>query len=116
MMMKSEGVQEKGHLQINKNMIIELTDLHLRLQKDPKEAEYMATYYHTLPYIVELRAKSKVKDIPEIETCFTAMYGYLLLKIQKKEISKETQAAVNQIGKLLRLLTEKYKTMDQEEE
>ncbi|OPZ15030.1 MAG: hypothetical protein BWZ06_00534 [Bacteroidetes bacterium ADurb.BinA261] len=116
MMMKSEGVQEKGHLQINKNMIIELTDLHLRLQKDPKEAEYMATYYHTLPYIVELRAKSKVKDIPEIETCFTAMYGYLLLKIQKKEISKETQAAVNQIGKLLRLLTERYKTMYQEEE
>jgi very-short-patch-repair endonuclease len=44
------------------------------------------------------------------------MYGYLLLKIQKKEISKETQAAVNQIGKLLRLLTERYKTMYQEEE
>jgi very-short-patch-repair endonuclease len=44
------------------------------------------------------------------------MYGYLLLKIQKKEISKETQAAVNQISKLLRLLSEKYKTMYQEEE
>ncbi|MDT9694135.1 DUF4924 family protein, partial [Streptomyces sp. P9(2023)] len=28
LMMKSEGVQERGHLQINKNIVIELTDLH----------------------------------------------------------------------------------------
>ena len=27
-MMRIEGVMEKGHLQINKNVIIELTDLH----------------------------------------------------------------------------------------
>jgi len=114
-MMKSEGVQEKGHLQINKNIIIDLTDVHLRLLKNPKESEYIGIYYNTLPYIVELRSKSAENEIAELETCFTALYGYLLLKIQKKDISKETQAAVSQITSLLRLLSKKYKEIDQEE-
>lgn len=115
MMMKSEGIQEKGHLQINKNIVIELTDLHLHLLKDPTESPYIASYYKTLPYIVELRAKSGQKDISEIETCFTALYGYLLLKLQKKAVSSDTQSAVNQITKMIALLSEKYKTMDNKE-
>ena len=116
MMMKSEGVQERGHLQINKNIIIELTDLHLRILKDSTESEYIGVYYNTLPYIVELRSKAANKDVVELETCFTALYGYLLLKVQKKEISKETQAAVTQITSLLRLLSKKYREMDMQEQ
>lgn len=116
MMMKSENVQKTGHLQINKNIIIDLTDAHLRLLKDPQESTYIAAYYKTLPYIVELRAKSLQPNVPELETCFTALYGYLLLKMQKKEISHETQQAVEQITKLLALLSEKYKTIDNEEQ
>lgn len=116
MMMKSEGVQERGHLQINKNIIIELTDLHLRLLKDSTESEYIGVYYNTLPYIVELRSKAANKDVVELETCFTALYGYLLLKVQKKEISKETQVAVTQITALLRLLSKKYREIDLQEQ
>lgn len=116
MMMKQEGVQQEGHLQINKNLIIDLTDAHLRLLKDPKESEYIALYYHTLPHIVTLRAKAGDKQLPELETCFTALYGYLLLKLQKREITGETQAAVAQITTLLRLLSKKYQTIDQQKE
>lgn len=114
MMMKSEGVREKGHLQINKNLITDLTDLHLRLLKDACESEYIGTYYHTLPHIVALRAKSGSSDISEIETCFTALYGYLLLKFQHKEISGDTQAAIAQIITLLRQLSKKYLTYDKD--
>lgn len=35
-MMHDEGVMEKGHIQINRNVIIWLTDLHLRLLRSPK--------------------------------------------------------------------------------
>jgi hypothetical protein len=115
LMMKSEGVQKEGHLQINKNILIDLTDVHLRLLKDPKESEYIGTYYNTLPHIVALRVKSGNKKVSELETCFTALYGYLLLKLQKREISGETQAAVAQITALLRLLSIKYRTIDNEE-
>ena len=108
-MMRSEGVKEKGHIQLNKNIIIQLTDLHLRLLKSPKETLYHATYYQTLPFIVELRSKSGGADVPELETCFAALYGYLLLKMQQKEISEETMTAIKQISGFLALLSEKYK-------
>ena len=116
MMMKSEGVQKEGHLQINKNLIIELTDTHLRLLKDPRESEYIAVYYNTLPHIVELRAKSGDNPMSEVETCFTALYGYMLLKLQKRSISPETEAAVEQISALIRLLSAKHRTIDQKKE
>lgn len=115
-MMKTEGVQTKGHLQVVKNLIVELTDLHLRLLKDPKESVYITTYYKTLPYIVELRAKSGNTDTPELEACFTALYGYMLLKVGKKEITKATQEAVDQISNFIKLLSIKYKTDDTKEE
>lgn len=108
-MMKLENVQEKGHLQINKNVISDLTDLHLRLLKSPREAEYIASYYKTLPFIVELRSHNEDKSILELETCFSALYGVLLLRLQKKEISGETQAAIAQISSFLRQLAMKYK-------
>lgn len=108
-MMRSEGVKESGHIQLNKNVIITLTDLHLRLLKSPKEMIYGAAYYKTLPYIVQLRAKSSGNDIPELETCFTAVYGYLMLRMQGKEISAETLDGIKQISTFLALLAEKYR-------
>ena len=108
-MMRQEGVMERGHIQLNKNVIIALTDLHLRLLKSPKEMIYGSMYYKTLPYIVQLRAKSGGEDIPEIETCFTAVYGYLVLRMQGKEVSAETVEAIKQISAFLALLAEKYK-------
>ena len=108
-MMRSEGVKESGHIQLNKNVIITLTDLHLRLLKSPKEMIYGAAYYKTLTYIVQLRAKSGGNDIPELETCFTAVYGYLMLRMQGKEISAETLDGIKQISSFLALLAEKYR-------
>ncbi|MDR1745890.1 MAG: DUF4924 family protein [Tannerella sp.] len=108
-MMRSEGVTEKGHIQLNKNVLIMLTDLHCRLLKDPKEMVYGALYYKTLPYIIELRSKSGGTEIPEIETCLTAIYGYFVLRMQKKEIKPETMEAIRQINMFLSLLAEKYK-------
>ena len=108
-MMRSEGVQEKGHIQLNKNVIISLTDLHLSLLKSPKEMIYSAAYYKTLPYIVQLRAKSGGEDLPELETCFNAIYGFLLLKMQGKTISSETMEGIKQISSFLALLAEKYR-------
>lgn len=108
-MMHREDVSQNGHLIINKNVISELTDLHLRLLKAPDESDYSAAYYKTLPFIVELRSKSPDKNIPELETCFAALYGYLLMRLQKKEISGETQAAISQISSFLRILSQRYK-------
>ena len=108
-MMRLEGVAEKGHLQLNKNVIIALDDLHRRLMANPKFAAYNAQFYHTLPYIVELRSKAGEQKAGEIETCFNALYGILMLRLQGKEISKETLDAASQISKFLALLAHYYK-------
>lgn len=108
-MMRREDVVEKGHLIINKNVISELTELHNRLLKSPQETEYTEAYYKTLPFIVELRSKTQDKNTPELETCLAALYGFLLMRLQKKDISGETQSALSQISSFLRLLSLKYK-------
>ena len=107
-MMRGEGVMENGHIQINKNIMAELTDLHLRLLKTPQETVYGSLYYKTLPAIVQLRSKSAGNDISEIETCFTAVYGFLLLKMQGKEISSETTESVKLISNLLTFLAARF--------
>ena len=112
-MMRSEGVMESGHIQLNKNVIIVLTDIHLRLLKNPEETVYQALYYKTLPCIVQLRTKSGGVEMLEMETCFTALYGYLLLRLQKKEIHPETLEAVKQIHTFLYYLAEKFKEDDE---
>ena len=88
-MMRREEVMEKGHLQI-------------------KFPYYNSAYYKALPYIVELRAKGADKEEPELETCFEALYGILLLKLQKKEISGETGKAQEAISTLLAMLSNYY--------
>ena len=108
-MMLREGVKEKGHLQINKNVILALEDLSKRLLADPKFASYAAQYYHTLPLIVELRAKAGDEKADELETCFNALYGILMLRLQGKEISEETLQAATQISKFLAVLSAYYK-------
>jgi len=108
-MMKQEGVVENGHLQLNKNVILELTDLHNSLMASPQESFYNMAYYKVLPLIVELRAKSGSHETGEIETCMNAMYGLLMLKLQKKEITEETLEATESISKYLRILASKYK-------
>lgn len=107
-MMRQEEVMEKGHLQINRNIITWLTDLHLQLMRSPKFPYYNSAYYKALPYIVELRAKGANKEEPELETCFEALYGILLLKLQKKEISEETKKAQEAITGLLAMLSGYY--------
>jgi len=72
------------------------------------------TYRKVLPLIVELRAKPGGTDYSEIETCLNVLYGVLLLRLQKKEVSQQTTVAVGLISELLRMLSAKYK-QDKEE-
>ncbi len=113
-MMHREDVSAKGHLQLNKNGLIQLDDLHLRLLKDPKHPDYAAEFYKTLPYIVELRSKQGDNKTGEIETCFTALYGALMLKLKGVEISKETTTALTQISRFIAVLAHYYQ-LDQED-
>ena len=107
-MMRAEGVKEQGHLQINRNVLQELTELHARLLASTRYPFYNAAYFKALPFIVELRQKNGHKDEPELETCFEALYGVLLLRLQKKEITPATETALKAISGFLSMLAGYY--------
>lgn len=114
-MMRREGVEKSGHLQINRNILGQLVALHQALLADPKFADYSAEFYRTLPYIVELRSKSGEAKAGEIETCFNALYGMLLMRLQQKELTPQTLDAIKQISRFIALLAHDFK-LDEEEQ
>ena len=113
-MMNQEGCREKGHLQINKVTLQMLIDLHNQLLASPKFPFYYTAYYKVLPFIVELRNRGANKDENEIETCLDSLYGVMLLRLQKKTVSPDTQHAVKEITTFIGMLSDYYKK-DKEE-
>ena len=107
-MMLTEGKRQSGHLQINENVLGNLSELHQRLLKEGNDAIYTSCFYSTLPYIVELRGREGEQKVSELETCFTALYGLMILRMQQREVSEQTRAAMQQISKFIALLADKY--------
>lgn len=112
-MMTEEGCREAGHIQINKVVMQTLTELHQQLLASPKFPFYNAEYYKVLPFIVELRTRGD-KEIGEIETCFNALYGVMMLRLRKQEITQDTLVAVKEITTFVGMLSDYYKK-DKEE-
>lgn len=113
-MMRREGVTERGHLQINRNVMASLIELHKALLADPKYGEYSSLFYQTLPYIVDLRARAGQAAEDEISTCFTALYGMLLLRLKGKEISPQTADAIRQITRFIATLSSYFHKNEKE--
>lgn len=115
-MMREEGVTEHGHLQINKNVIEGLAEVHELLIDNAKYPYYRQMYYKVLPYIVELRAKQDAASkedgmgvAQELELCFELLYGVMLLRLQKKTLSEETQTATKDVSVFLGQLSDYWK-------
>lgn len=106
-MINQEGKREKGHLQINQIVVQDVSDLHAQLLQNSKFPFYNAEYYKVLPFIVELRNRGS-KDVGEIETCLNALYGTMMLRLQKKPISPETAHAVKEITTFIGMLSDYY--------
>ncbi|WP_027450266.1 DUF4924 family protein [Xylanibacter brevis] len=113
-MMNEEGCRAQGHLQINKVTLQLLSELHAQLLASPKFPFYNTAYYKVLPFIVELRNHGANKEEGEIETCLNLLYGVMMLRLQKKEVSTSTSHAVKEVSTFIGMLSDYYKK-DKEE-
>ena len=113
-MMNEEGCREQGHLQINRVTLQLLAELHQQLLASPKFPFYSTAYYKVLPFIVELRNRGARKEDNEIETCLNLLYGVMMLRLQKKEVTTNTQHAVQEVSTFIGMLSDYYKK-DKEE-
>ncbi|MBR7018291.1 MAG: DUF4924 family protein [Prevotella sp.] len=115
-MMNQEGCREGGHLQINQIVLQQLVELNAQLLSSSKFPFYNSEYYKVLPFIVELRQKTgdrrqetgDGRQESEIETCFNALYGVMMLRLQKKEISQNTLHAIKEITTFIGMLSDYY--------
>lgn len=107
-MMNSEGCRENGHLQINKIVIQQISELSAELLASSNFPFYNSEYYKVLPFIVELRKRGADKEENEIETCFNALYGVMMLRLQNKPVSPDTEHAIKEITTFIGMLNDYY--------
>jgi hypothetical protein len=111
-MMQKEGVQDKGHMQFLTNLINDLNELHLKLMETGIEKAYVSEFQTVSGLITELNLKGKVVN-NDVQTSLDAVYGFLLLKMQKKEITAETTEAIKRLSKWLGILSKLFKDFEE---
>lgn len=110
-MMEKERIQQKGHLQFLLNLINNLNELHLKLMESEIDKTYVSEFQSVSGLITELNLKgNSVKN--DVQTSLDAVYGFLLLKMQKKEITEETSFAIGRINNWLRTLSKLFKDFE----
>lgn len=107
-MMRTENAQEAGHIQLNKNIVIQLNDFHAEVLQSGMLHDYNSRFNRLRPFLSQLRSKQNDSEISDIELCFNFLYGIMTLRMQKAEITPETLQVKDEIGKFMGLLNEYY--------
>lgn len=106
--MKKQQLEEKGHLAEINELITELSFLHNSLLNLYNDTAYIRLHQLAENNISALQKRSGGAHICDITTCLNGLYGLLLLRLQKKEISKDTAQAMTTFSRMLGLLSKKY--------
>lgn len=110
-MMEKEGKQEKGHLQFLSNLVNDLYEFHLRLMHTEADPMYVSVFKAVAGLVNELKQKNPAAE-NDVQVAIDGVYGYLLLKIQKKEITPETGEAVKRLSQWLGNLSKLFKDFE----
>ena len=108
--MKSQNLQQTGHLAFTRDIITELTLLHQTLLRTFRDKSYNPLYNNARADIYDLQ-KKQPENSTEIEACINGMFGLWMLKLSKKNISSQTQQSFERITKLLSRLGKNYHEM-----
>ena len=111
-MMEKEGIEEKGHLQFLTNLIGDMNQFHIRLMNTGTEKIYIQNFKSVSGVLTELKQKNDSAQ-NDIQLGLDTIYGFLLLKMKKAEVSEGTQNAVKQISQWLKNLSKLYKEFEE---
>ena len=109
-MMHQENIMASGHLQLAKNALSELEELHDDILQ--QEVTYRAAMLRLTPALNLLKAKTNTPTMSDIEACLILLYQVMLLRLQQREISTETEETQKQATQVLQYLSKTYR--DQE--
>ena len=111
LMMEKERIKEKGHLQFLTNLIGDINEFHIKLMNTGTEKNYVQNFKSVSGLITELKQKNKIAK-NDIQLGLDTVYGFLLLKMKKAEISDGTINAVKQLSQWLGVLSKLYKDFE----
>ena len=109
--MKEQNKQKSGHLLDLNEILVELSFLHNTLLGQVNDIKYTKLVEAAQPFMEEFKQKSNLKDKNDVELLFGAMYMKLLLRLQKKDISPETEEAFDSMRIMLAFLSQAYHKM-----
>ena len=110
-MMDKERIRENGHLQFLKNLINDINEFHLKLLQTEKDQMYVQIYRAVAGLLTELKLKNKAAE-NDIQLTLDTIYGYLLLKMKKSEVTEATSEAVKRLSQWLGSLSKLYKNFE----
>ena len=109
--MKLQGKEKIGHLRDLDDLFIEINYLHGTLIGLLGDEKYKSIYQTAMPLMEDFKKRANTNNITEIEICFNGLYAKLMLRLQKKPITPETEEAFNSFAQVLGYLSVKYKLM-----
>ena len=106
--MKSEGIQENGHLSEVQKEVDQLALLHWDLLK--KDREYFEIYRPVKAHIMDYIQSAEGKNLGhEIQICINGIYGLLLCRLTGQNVSEDLKQSTEVFGSLLSYLSMVYK-------
>ena len=115
-MMRKEKVEAKGHLQILKNNVNELTELHYFLLQKVNDMRYRQMVTMAAGNLIDFRSKAGAgNEVSDVELALNALYGQLMLRLQKREIHPQTVQAMESFSKMIGYLAARYHENETEE-
>ena len=108
LMMDKEGKKETGHLQFIVNLLRELNEFHLKLMESNVDEFYPSVFKAIAGLITELKQKNPNEDA-DVNIAVDGIYGYLLLKIQNREVTQETEMAIKRLSNWLAHLSKLFR-------
>lgn len=109
--MQEQRITERGHLSEVEEVVNELEFLHRSLLEILGDPEYEALYAKAEPGIKELQNSAGEEAEGPVTTCFTAIYGVMVLRAKGQEISPGTAEAEGHMRQLLETLGRHYRHM-----
>lgn len=105
--MQAQKIEESGHLAEIEKLFLELTDLHIELKEN--EEDYLKIANKAAPFIKSQIKISNNELSNPIQVAINAVYGFLLLKINGRDLNNEQQKMLDSFGDLLSYLSFKFK-------
>lgn len=113
-MMHADDVMDGGHIQLAQ---IALKELEM-LSDDiiAQEATYKAAMLQLTPSLNLLKARTDRPTMTNIEACLVLLYQIMMLRLQGKLVSAETEEVQKQATAILQYLSKTYYMQDKLEE